>query len=64
MENSLYFKTGYPEMGRALNHTGRPIVYSCSWPAYLIDQPELVDYAVISKHCNLWAFIIREKFDI
>ncbi|XP_072779452.1 alpha-N-acetylgalactosaminidase isoform X1 [Taeniopygia guttata] len=25
---------GYPEMARALNATGRPIVYSCSWPAY------------------------------
>ncbi|XP_072723999.1 alpha-N-acetylgalactosaminidase isoform X2 [Ciconia boyciana] len=25
---------GYPEMARALNSTGRPIVYSCSWPAY------------------------------
>lgn len=21
-------------MGRYLNETGRPIVYSCSWPAY------------------------------
>lgn len=30
---------GYPQMERALNATGRPIVYSCSWPAYLIDQP-------------------------
>lgn len=26
--------TGYAEMGRYLNQTGRPIVYSCSWPAY------------------------------
>jgi len=25
----------YPELSRALNATGRPIVYSCSWPAYL-----------------------------
>jgi alpha-galactosidase len=25
---------GYIEMGRYLNQTGRPIVYSCSWPAY------------------------------
>ncbi|NXU70882.1 NAGAB acetylgalactosaminidase, partial [Oreotrochilus melanogaster] len=25
---------GYPKMARALNATGRPIVYSCSWPAY------------------------------
>lgn len=25
---------GYPEFGRYLNKTGRPIVYSCSWPVY------------------------------
>ena len=25
---------GYPKMGKALNETGRPILYSCSWPAY------------------------------
>ncbi|XP_031795971.1 alpha-N-acetylgalactosaminidase [Sarcophilus harrisii] len=25
---------GYPDMARALNATGRPIAYSCSWPAY------------------------------
>lgn len=46
--------TGYPEMGFHLNKSGRPIVYSCSWPAYLIDKPELVDYHIIAKHCNLW----------
>ena len=34
---------GYPQMERELNRTGRPIVYSCSWPAYLIDHPEKVD---------------------
>ena len=27
---------GYPEFSRALNKTGRPIVFSCSWPAYLV----------------------------
>nr|CAD7205319.1 unnamed protein product [Timema douglasi] len=26
--------TGYPEFGMYLNRTGRPMVYSCSWPAY------------------------------
>ncbi|GMT10981.1 hypothetical protein PFISCL1PPCAC_2278 [Pristionchus fissidentatus] len=45
---------GYPEMARALNATGRPIVYSCSWPAYLINQPQKVDYNVIGEYCNLW----------
>ena len=26
--------TGYPMVTKALNNTGRPIVFSCSWPAY------------------------------
>uniref|UniRef100_A0A0M3IVD0 Alpha-galactosidase n=1 Tax=Ascaris lumbricoides TaxID=6252 RepID=A0A0M3IVD0_ASCLU len=41
-------------MGHELNLTGRPIVYSCSWPAYMIDHPEMVDYDVIGRYCNLW----------
>lgn len=27
---------GYPDFGRHLNNTGRPMVYSCSWPVYQI----------------------------
>jgi len=45
---------GYPQMSQMLNKTGRPIMYSCSWPAYLIDQPDKVDYTFIGKFCNLW----------
>ena len=29
------YETGYPNMTKALNATGRPIVFSCSWPAYI-----------------------------
>ena len=25
---------GYPEFGYYLNRTGRPMLYSCSWPVY------------------------------
>ncbi len=25
---------GYPEFGYYLNRTGRPMIYSCSWPVY------------------------------
>lgn len=25
---------GYPKFGALLNQTGRPMVYSCSWPVY------------------------------
>jgi alpha-N-acetylgalactosaminidase len=30
------FDTGYPLVTKALNKTGRPIVFSCSWPAYVV----------------------------
>ncbi|XP_030387397.1 alpha-N-acetylgalactosaminidase-like [Scaptodrosophila lebanonensis] len=43
---------GYREFGRALNETGRPMVYSCSWPFYK-SQP---NYDDIAQHCNLWRF--------
>lgn len=44
---------GYPLMGYYLNKTNRPIVYSCSWPAYQEGtiQP---DYKKIAQYCNLW----------
>ncbi|KAK6749167.1 hypothetical protein RB195_001645 [Necator americanus] len=45
---------GYPEMERALNATGRPIMYSCEWPAYLYYDQNDVNYTEISKSCNLW----------
>ena len=44
----------YPSLGEALNETGRPILYSCSWPAYQVDEGTHPDYQSISKHCNLW----------
>jgi hypothetical protein len=30
-----YYAQGYKAMGAALEASGRPIVYSCSWPAYI-----------------------------
>ena len=44
---------GYPAFGKILNETGRPMVYSCSWPAYQTDHM-VPDYESIAKHCNLW----------
>lgn len=32
----LDMDTGYPDFGRHLNNTGRPMIYSCSWPVYQI----------------------------
>ncbi|CAG9798318.1 unnamed protein product [Chironomus riparius] len=48
---------GYIEFGRLMNATGRPIVYSCSWPAYFefYRKPTMIpDYEVLKKTCNLW----------
>ncbi|XP_049876962.1 alpha-N-acetylgalactosaminidase-like [Pectinophora gossypiella] len=42
----------YPDFGKLLNRTGRPIMYSCSWPAYT--DYNKTDYASIAKHCNIW----------
>ena len=30
-----YYQTGYAAMGAALEASGRDVVYSCSWPAYI-----------------------------
>lgn len=46
---------GYPKMGHALQASGRDIVYSCSWPAYLgSDETKKPFDAMIAAGCNLW----------
>ncbi|XP_043931266.1 alpha-N-acetylgalactosaminidase [Protopterus annectens] len=45
---------GYPNMTIALNATGRPIAYSCSWPAYEGGLPPKVNYTFLGDICNLW----------
>ena len=46
---------GYPKMGHALQSSGRDIVYSCSWPAYLgSNETEKPFAAMIAAGCNLW----------
>jgi len=44
------YQSGYPNMTHALNATGRPIVFSCSWPAY----EKKPNYTKIAYYCNLW----------
>lgn len=45
------FHDGYETFGWYLNRTTRPILYSCSWPAYVAkDKP----YQEIAKFCNIW----------
>ncbi|XP_019625343.1 PREDICTED: alpha-N-acetylgalactosaminidase-like isoform X2 [Branchiostoma belcheri] len=43
---------GYPDMEQYMNKTGRPILFSCSWPAYAGGIK--VDYSSLEKHCNMW----------
>nr|XP_053645018.1 alpha-N-acetylgalactosaminidase-like isoform X1 [Cherax quadricarinatus] len=45
---------GYPEFGYFLNKTGRPMVYSCSWPFYQIFSRMQPNYTAIINTCNLW----------
>lgn len=44
----------YPALGRALNRTGRPIIYSCSWPDYLRSSSLPIDWGLLASTCNSW----------
>eukprot|EP00747_Dinoflagellata_sp_TGD_P052867 gnl/TRDRNA2_/TRDRNA2_148137_c0_seq1.p2 gnl/TRDRNA2_/TRDRNA2_148137_c0~~gnl/TRDRNA2_/TRDRNA2_148137_c0_seq1.p2 ORF type:complete len:295 (-),score=49.53 gnl/TRDRNA2_/TRDRNA2_148137_c0_seq1:127-888(-) len=46
----------YPALTSALNKTGRPIVYSCSWPAYMPQHCEGAEncFGALQESCNLW----------
>ena len=49
------YPQGYRAMGDALQSTGRDIVYSCSWPAYLGDDESQKPFGTfIEDGCNLW----------
>ncbi|KAI1897994.1 hypothetical protein AGOR_G00089030 [Albula goreensis] len=52
--NATVQEQGYPLMSKALNATGRPIGYSCSWPAYQGGLPPKVNYTQLGQICNLW----------
>lgn len=44
---------GYAEFGAYLNKTGRPMVFSCSYPAYQ-DKKASIDPALLQKTCSMW----------
>ncbi|XP_063374549.1 alpha-N-acetylgalactosaminidase-like [Cydia amplana] len=50
-----HLDTAYIKLGHYLNKTGRPMVFSCSWPYYkeYIHKTKF-NYAPIAKHCNMW----------
>lgn len=45
---------GYPQMTRYLNATGRPILFSCSWPDYQRASGIPIDYNLVAENCNIW----------
>lgn len=50
-----YLNTVYMEFGDYLNKTGRPMVYSCSWPYYIeFIHKHVPNYKLIAETCNLW----------
>jgi hypothetical protein len=50
-----YYEHGYQAMGAALEASGRDIVYSCSWPAYIGDNESTKPFSkFIMDGCNLW----------
>lgn len=53
---SSYYDQGYKAMGEALQASGRPIEYSCSWPAYINHGNEsLQPFATFIEYgCNGW----------
>ena len=63
--NESLFNVTYPAFGRALNKTGRPILYSCSWPNDYYEKhnhyenPDYLNYG-IKQTCNTW----RNYFDV
>ncbi|CAJ0589229.1 unnamed protein product [Cylicocyclus nassatus] len=48
--------SGYRKMERALNRTGRPIVYACGWPYYFYKEGKeaQVNYDKVRAACNSW----------
>ncbi|PNF24276.1 Alpha-N-acetylgalactosaminidase [Cryptotermes secundus] len=46
--------TGYPEFGSYLNETGRPMIYSCSWPVYQEFAGIEPNFTALKQYCNLW----------
>eukprot|EP00035_Acanthoeca_spectabilis_P013270 m.244505 g.244505 ORF g.244505 m.244505 type:complete len:622 (-) comp15844_c0_seq5:40-1905(-) len=49
--NTSTMNEAYPRFSDLLNATGRPMLYSCSWPDYLNDH---VNFSFVAQKCNLW----------
>ncbi|XP_061384815.1 alpha-N-acetylgalactosaminidase-like isoform X2 [Danaus plexippus] len=50
-----YLNIAYIKLGAHLNATGRPILYSCSWPYYIeFIHHKTPDYKSVAEYCNMW----------
>ena len=58
---SLYAE-GYKTFGWYMNHTTRPMLYSCSWPAYIPTKKAiyLPSYFVFTSEINMMKLTISE----
>eukprot|EP01124_Arcella_intermedia_P032605 TRINITY_DN7633_c0_g1_i2.p1 TRINITY_DN7633_c0_g1~~TRINITY_DN7633_c0_g1_i2.p1 ORF type:complete len:398 (-),score=28.04 TRINITY_DN7633_c0_g1_i2:65-1258(-) len=52
--NPTDYQAGYTNYSSALNATGRPILFSCSWPAYVDDPTKALYYPYMARICNIW----------
>jgi len=48
------YQAGYTNFSIALAKSGRPIMYSCSWPAYISDAQKAKYYPYMASICNIW----------
>ena len=51
VQNVSEYHKLYPAMTTALNATGRPIAYVCSWPAYVVGH---INTSSLGQYCNSW----------
>ncbi|KAK6015164.1 alpha-galactosidase [Ostertagia ostertagi] len=56
--NTTLMPIGYPKMERALNGTGRPIVYACGWPFFFykaaMRKKDKINFTAVRAACNSW----------
>ena len=52
--NGTGMDVSYPALGRALNATGRAMIYSCSWPDYERSYGIPINWTLLAETCNSW----------
>ncbi|XP_058836915.1 alpha-N-acetylgalactosaminidase [Topomyia yanbarensis] len=52
--DELEMVNDYILFGELMNKTGRPILYSCSWPVYQEYNGIIPNYEILKNTCNMW----------